>query len=167
MLDHAITSFDHVRLPANSMLGDLEKPANMRLQYLSAIHRLGNGALALSLWIIPFLKCAVYCVGRYSQRRTVQEGAGGKRVPIISFRTQQLPILHCLAHIAVMDAFTDWATDQHSNNAALHPGTRHGLAVILKALFLHNGQSSLANLTERSGAQGMYPHNQMSAFEVG
>ncbi|KAJ5100409.1 acyl-CoA oxidase [Penicillium angulare] len=147
------------------LIADLRKPANLRVQYLAAIHRLGTGALALSLWVIPFLKCAVYVVGRYSQRRTVQEGAGGKRVPIISFRTQQLPILHCLAQIAVMDAFADWATDQHSNNKALHPGIKHGLAVILKAVFLQNGQASLANLIERSGAQGMYPHNQMAAFE--
>ncbi|KAJ5648804.1 acyl-CoA oxidase [Penicillium longicatenatum] len=31
--------------------------------------------------------------------------------------------------------------------------------------FFHNGQKSLANLIERSGAQGMYSHNQIAAFE--
>ncbi|OJJ67568.1 hypothetical protein ASPBRDRAFT_660813 [Aspergillus brasiliensis CBS 101740] len=142
MLDHGLTSFDNV-----------------------PIHRLGTGALALSLWVIPFLKCAAYCVGRYSQRRTVQAGVRGERVPIISFRAQQLPILHSLAHIAVMEPFSEWITDVYSTDTSLHPGAKHGLGVILKAVFLQNGQWSLANLIERSGAQGVYPHNQMAAFE--
>ncbi|OQE88305.1 hypothetical protein PENNAL_c0017G11826 [Penicillium nalgiovense] len=166
MLDHALTSFHHVRLPATSMLGELARPANLRDQYLSAIDRLGTGALALSLWIIPFLKCATFIVGSYSQRRTVQQGAKGERAPIISFRTQQLPIMHSLAQIAVMKSFADWLTGVYSNDVSLHPGARRGLGVILKILFIFNGQGSLANLIERSGAQGMYPHNQLAAFEV-
>ncbi|KAJ5924134.1 acyl-CoA oxidase [Penicillium verhagenii] len=156
MLDHSLTSFQHVRLPAEAMLGDLAMPSNMRDQYLSAINRLGNGALALSLWIIPFLKCATFVVGKYSQSRTVQQGMRGGRVPIISFRTQQLPILHALAQIAVMEAFADWITDLYSTDVSLHPAAKDGLG---------NGQGSLANLIERSGAQGVYPHNQMAAFE--
>ncbi|PYH31550.1 acyl-CoA oxidase [Aspergillus neoniger CBS 115656] len=124
VLDRSLTSFDNVHLPTNAMLGELAMPADMRAQYLSAIHRLGTGALALSLWIIPFLKCAAYCVGKYSQRRTVQA------------------------------------------DNSLHPGAKHGLGVIIKAVFLQNGQWSLANLIERSGAQGVYPHNQMATFEV-
>ncbi|CAG8266986.1 unnamed protein product [Penicillium nalgiovense] len=166
MLDHALTSFHHVRLPATSMLGELARPANLRDQYLSAIDRLGTGALALSLWIIPFLKCATFIVGSYSQRRTVQQGAKGERAPIISFRTQQLPIMHSLAQIAVMKSFADWLTGVYSNDVSLHPGARRGLGVILKILFIFNRQGSLANLIERSGAQGMYPHNQLAAFEV-
>jgi acyl-CoA oxidase len=166
MLDHALTSFQHVRLPANSMLGELAKPDNLRDQYLSTIGRLGTGALALSLWMIPFLKCATFIVGSYSQRRTVQQGAKGERAPIISFRTQQLPIMHSLAQIAVMKPFADWLTDVFSNDVSLHPGARHGLGVILKNVFLFNGQGSLASLIERSGAQGMYPHNQLTTFEV-
>ncbi|PWY71235.1 acyl-CoA oxidase [Aspergillus eucalypticola CBS 122712] len=166
VLDHSLTSFDNVHLPANAMLGELAMPADMRAQYLSAIHRLGTGALALSLWIIPFLKCAAYCVGKYSQRRTVQAGVHGERVPIISFRTQQLPILHSLAQIAVMEPFSDWITHLYSTDNSLHPGAKHGLGVIIKAVFLQNGQWSLANLIERSGAQGVYPHNQMATFEV-
>ncbi|GKZ86670.1 hypothetical protein AnigIFM56816_002082 [Aspergillus niger] len=166
MLDHGLTSFDNVHLPANAMLGELAMPADMRTQFLSAIHRVGIGALALSLAIIPYLKCATYCVGRYSQRRTVQAGVRGERIPIISFRTQQLPILHSLAQIAVMEAFADWITNRYSTDSALHPGAKHGLGVILKATFLQNGQWSLANLVERSGAQGLYPHNQMVSFET-
>ncbi|KAJ5757328.1 acyl-CoA oxidase [Penicillium nucicola] len=166
MLDHSLTSFDQVRLPPSAMLGKLEMPANLRNQFLSSISRLGTGALALSLWIIPFLKCSVYTVGTYSQNRTVQQGARGKRAPIISFRTQQIPILHTLARIAVMEAFADWMTDLYSNRQyAYHPDARHGLAVIVKCLFIQNGQSSLKDLIERSGAQGVYPHNQMTAFE--
>lgn len=167
MLDHALTSFDHVRLPAGSMLGDLAKPLNERDQYLHAIQRLSTGTLALTLWILPFLKCATFIAGRYSQKRTVQQGIRGTRAPILHFRTQQLPILHAVAQVAVIEAYANWATDEFSNNKSLHPGTRYGLSVILKNVMIFDGQKSLGNLMERSGAQGMYPHNQMATFEVG
>jgi hypothetical protein len=42
---------------------------------------------------------------------------------------------------------------------------QHGLGDIFKAVFLYNGQGNLANLIERSGAQGVYPHNQMVTLE--
>ncbi|KAL4895629.1 hypothetical protein BDV59DRAFT_211270 [Aspergillus ambiguus] len=164
MLDHGLTAFENVHLPPGAMLGDLEKPANLRNQYLSSIDRLSIGAMCLSLWMIPFLRCAAFIVGKYSQRRTVQQGINGERAPIISFRTQQLPILHAVAQVAVMEAFTDWVTWKY-NDPSLHPAARHGLGVVGKALFLQNTQGSLSNLIERSGAQGMYPHNQMGAME--
>ncbi|KAL5359067.1 acyl-CoA oxidase [Aspergillus floccosus] len=163
-LDHGLTSFEDVYLPPSALLGDLAKPTNMRDQFLSAIHRLTTGALCVSLWTIPFLKCASFIVGKYSQNRTVQQGIHGERAPILSFRTQQLPVLHAVAQVAVMEPFALWVTEQY-NDLSLHPAAKHGLAVIVKAVFLQNSQGSLSDLIERSGAQGMYPHNQMGAFE--
>ncbi|PWY70922.1 acyl-CoA oxidase [Aspergillus heteromorphus CBS 117.55] len=164
MLHHDLTSFSHVHLPSTALLGKIARPSNMRDQYLSSIHRLSVGAIVLSLWVIPFLKCAAYVVGKYSQHRTVQQGVRGERVPIITFRTQQLPITHALAEAAVLEPFADWIAAQH-RSPSLSPATKHGLSVILKVIFLQNGRGSLSELIERSGAQGMFPDNELIKLE--
>ncbi|PLB43760.1 acyl-CoA oxidase [Aspergillus steynii IBT 23096] len=165
MLDYSLTSFNHVRIPGPSMLGDFTKPTNMRTSYLSTIQRIGTGTLALNIWIATFLKGAVYIAGKYSLSRTVQQGLHGERTPIMSFRTQHLPILHALAHIAVLEPFADWVED-HYVDESLHPEVRHGLGAILKAMSLQVGQGSLANLSERIGARGAFIHNQIREMEA-
>lgn len=165
MLDFCITSFDHVQLPRSAMLGDLTKPANMRTGYLSAIQRIGTGTLALSIWITTFLKGAVYIAGKHTLSRTVQQGLHGKRTPIMSFRTQHRPILRTLAQIAVLEPFADWVENSYVDKS-LHPKSRDGLGVILKAIAVQLGQGSLANLCERIGARGAFIHNQLMEMEV-
>ncbi|GJP96016.1 hypothetical protein CBS115989_3982 [Aspergillus niger] len=165
LLDFVLTAFDHVHLPSTAMLGDLARPSNMRDQYLTAIDRLSTGALIVSLWVIPFLKGAAFTVGRYSQRRTVQEGLQGERVPIISFRTQQLPIAHALAEVAVLAPFADWVIKQHKSHT-IGPGLKHALSIILKVVFLQHGSESLKQLNERSGSRGMFPINGLAEMET-
>ncbi|OQD99089.1 hypothetical protein PENSOL_c007G03857 [Penicillium solitum] len=163
-LDHSITSFNQVRLPSTAMLGSPRKPANMRTQFLMATNRLGFGTLALSLSAIPGLRCATFIVGKYSLRRTVV-GPEGSPKPIISFRTQQLPILHALAETAVMEPFANWITTKFSDTS-LDFSVRHGLAVIFKGAVLQYTQKSFANLLERCGAQGVFMHNQLVEMEA-
>ncbi|GCB20523.1 acyl-coenzyme A oxidase-like protein [Aspergillus awamori] len=165
LLDFVLTTFDHVHLPPTAMLGDLARPSNMRDQYLTAIDRLSTGALIVSLWVIPFLKGAAFTVGRYSQRRTVQEGLQGERVPIISFRTQQLPIAHALAEVAVLAPFADWVIKQQKS-PSIGPGLKHALSIILKVVFLQHGSESLKQLNERSGSRGMFPINGLMEMET-
>ncbi|OJJ77873.1 hypothetical protein ASPBRDRAFT_167151 [Aspergillus brasiliensis CBS 101740] len=164
LLDHVLTTFDHVHLPSTAMLGDLAKPSNMRDQYLTTIDRLSTGALTVSLWVVPFLKSAAFIVGKYSQHRTVQEGLHGPRVPIISFRTQQLPVAHALAEAAVLEPFADWVIERR-RSPSISPGLNNALSVILKVVFLQHGSESLKQLNERIGARGMYPINGLLEME--
>lgn len=163
-VDHAITYFDHVRLPAAALLGSLEKPADLRQNFLSVIWRVGVGSLALSTLSITAMKASVYVAGRYSLRRTVT-GANGAPMPIIAFRTQQLPIFHTLAQAAVLDAYSKDAAGQFVN-PDLDPRVRHGIAATLKAVMLQHCQSSLYSLAERCGAQGLFEHNQIIESQV-
>ncbi|PYI11763.1 acyl-CoA dehydrogenase NM domain-like protein [Aspergillus sclerotiicarbonarius CBS 121057] len=144
-LDHALTSFNKVSLPADAMLGSLAKPAQMRQHFLALIHRVGVGALSANLVLVPGLKLAT-------------------RVPIISFRTQQLPILHALAHTAMIQPF---ATELISRfcDSTNSPSDRQAIGVICKAVFIQHGQQSFASLIERCGAQGMFDHNQLFNLE--
>ncbi|PYH37404.1 acyl-CoA oxidase [Aspergillus neoniger CBS 115656] len=165
LLDFVLTSFDHVHLPSTAILGDLARPSNMRDQYLTAVDRLSTGTLTVSLWTIPFLKGAAFTVGKYSQRRTVQEGLHGKRVPIISYRTQQLPIAHTLAEVAVLDPFADWVIEQRGS-PSISPGLKHALSIILKVVFVQHGSESLKQLNERSGSRGLFPTNGLMEMET-
>ncbi|KAB8212906.1 acyl-CoA oxidase [Aspergillus novoparasiticus] len=153
VLDHSITSFNQVRLPSNAILGDLKSPVNMRDNFLDAISRVNTGGMALLLCIIPFLKCTAFTVGLYRER-----------VPILFFRTQQLPVLHTFSQLAVMEAFAEWATTRY-NDSSVSAVTRRALSVILKVLFLYYRKASLSDLIERCGAQGMFPHNQLAQLE--
>lgn len=156
-IDHSVTTFNHVRLPSSALLGSLEKPRNMRDHFLSVIGRVTVGTLGLSSVMIPVLKRSVYVAGKYSIRRHVQ-GNDGKPTPIISFRTQQRPILHTLAQIAVFEPYTKKCIRQF-----MQPGTkatvRHGVAATLKAVLNSATQSSLYSLAERCGAQGLFEYN--------
>ncbi|CAG7994734.1 unnamed protein product [Penicillium salamii] len=157
MVDHSITMFNHVYLPRSSLLGSIEPPSNDRQNFLTVISRISVGTLAISMAMIPILKRCAFVAGKYSLRRHIR-GPTGSQIPIITFRTQQAPILHVLASIAVFGA---WATDctQKFCDTKLETPVRHGLATSFKAVLTKATQDTLYTLTERCGAQGLYEHN--------
>jgi len=81
-------------------------------------------------------------------------------VPIIRFRTQQLPILHAVAQTIVLDAYGKDAVRRFLQ-PNLDPRVRHGIAAALKAAMVQHCQSTLYALSERCGAQGLFEHNQI------
>lgn len=110
------------------------------------------------------MKVCVYVAGKYSLRRNVT-GPTNKPTPIISFRTQQLPILHTLAQIKVLEAYADSAWEQFMD-PGLSSDVRHGIATCLKAVMIQHLQASLYQLAERCGAQGLYEHNMIIQLQV-
>jgi acyl-CoA oxidase len=110
------------------------------------------------------MKASIYVAGRYSMRRKVT-GARGQPTPIISFRTQQLPILHALAQVFVLEAFAKDAAERFVARG-LDPRIRYGIAAVFKAVMVHHVQSSLFALAERCGAQGLFEENQIIASQV-
>jgi acyl-CoA oxidase len=136
----------------------------MRQNFLRVIWRVGVGSIALSTLAVPAIKVSAYVAGKYSLRRTVT-GADGKPMPIINFRTQQLPILHALAQSKVLEAYAKeaitWFTEPE-----LPFLVKLGVATTLKAVMVHSTQSCLYALAERCGAQGLYQYNQIIEYQV-
>jgi len=163
-VDHAITYFDHVHLPKEALLGSIEMPADFRTNFLKVIWRVTVGSLALSNLTVTTIRASSYIVGRYSIRRTVT-GPGGKLIPIITFRTQQLPVFHALAQSFVLDAYGKDAAREFSS-PDLDPRVRYGIAASLKAVMVLHCQSSLYSLAERCGAQGLFEHNQIIQLQL-
>ncbi|KAH9941951.1 acyl-CoA dehydrogenase NM domain-like protein [Amylocystis lapponica] len=163
-VDHAVTSFNHVRLPSTAILGSLAKPADLRATFIAAIWRVSVGSLALATLGIPFLSVNTYVAARYSLRRTTT-GPDGVQVPIMSFRTQQLPIMHAIAQIEVMKAHKQVAIELY-RDTSLDPRVRSGVAAAAKASMTEHTCTSLALLSERLGANGVFEHNGVMQSEL-
>ncbi|KAI1758437.1 acyl-CoA dehydrogenase/oxidase C-terminal [Xylaria castorea] len=158
-IDHASTSFRHVPLPANALLGHLHgSPEDERKYFMRAIHRVTVGTLCLSTSNATVLRVSGCIAGRYSAKRRV--GAPNS-VPILSFSTQYGPIARTLAHAVVFDKYAIEAMQLFIANAG-KPDMENVIASIFKATVLDYTQKALSELVDRCGWQGLYAHNQIS-----
>lgn len=159
-LDHAITTFEHVRLSPNALLGSISKPKDERGAFLQLIRRVSIGTLSLSISGISVIKLGTHIAALYSQRRMVAAADGRGRVPIMSFSTQQRPILDGWVHGIVLESYARWTVKEFMNPHS-NPPVQHALATIFKAT-ITRASRLLNNLLERCGWQGLFPYNQIS-----
>ncbi|KAI5918420.1 hypothetical protein F4810DRAFT_692267 [Camillea tinctor] len=160
-LDHAVTSFNHVRLSKAALLGSPARPKDERAAFLNHIWRVSVGTLVLSQFNIPAMRQSAYIVARYSQRRHVAGGSKpGDRVPILSFATQYRPIVGALAQASVYEAFSQEAVARFKD-ASLPMTVRHGVVTCFKAAITPAAQGAMNELADRCGWQGLYSHNQV------
>ncbi|KAF4618229.1 hypothetical protein D9613_011551 [Agrocybe pediades] len=164
-MGYCITSFDHVQLPLSALLGELEPTINPRIHFLSEIWRIGIGSVCLTSAVIPSLKVAAYITAQYSRRRMISDPRGGM-VPIISFRTQQAPILYALVQAIVLEAFfkdiRQYFTDRSLDNIT----QRNAFSTIFKAIAIAHWRKTSMNLADRCGAQGLFQHNEIVALQM-
>ncbi|KAI1140098.1 putative acyl-CoA oxidase [Hypoxylon sp. FL0543] len=159
-LDHAMTTFNHVHLSADSLLGPLNQKADKRTDFFEQIWRVSVGTLSISLWNVPALYQCAFIAGTYSYRRHVAGSAPGQRVPIISFSTQYRPILGALAQASVFDAFADEAINLF-RDPTVNPLVRHGIATCFKVTVTLATQKALNELADRCGWQGLFAYNRI------
>ena len=107
-VDHAITTFTHVRLPPNALLGDLGDVPDKRAHFFECIERIGVGTLAVSFSAVPALLVSCYVAAAYSKRRFIT--SAGRKIPVIAIRTQLLPILRGLAFLFHSKMGGSWMT---------------------------------------------------------
>ncbi|THH32194.1 hypothetical protein EUX98_g1989 [Antrodiella citrinella] len=164
-LDFAITTFNRVHLPSTAFLGvSLDKPDNVQLLLHSYLWRIGLGTGILPIHGINGLAFIATIGADYSYRRHVQ-GKGPEKVPIISFRTQQLPLLHSIAAAHVFKAWQP-AVIKVLMSDEMDPRSRHGMGVVFKATVSRMITTIAREVGERIGAQGLFGHNFISQLEV-
>lgn len=168
-LDFSITRFDHVLVPhtalVTSNLEDCSLPESPLRAWWDEVWRIPVGTMAIAAFTIPALKAVSFIAGKYSMHRSLT-GKGAGPIPIISFRTQQWPILHAVATGLVVDNWYS-ITASESANESLDSRIRHGLAVVVKTTVCRHVQRCISEVAERCGAQGTFEHNFMARFEVG
>lgn len=164
-LDFSITSFHSVRLPDSSLLGPgLEAPSRPLDAWWNEVWRLPIGTLGVCGPFIQAIKQAAYIGGTYSRYRTVLR-KGSSPIPIISFPTQQWPILQATAISFVAEAWFK-ATAGLMNDSQIDSRVRHGLAVTVKATVVRHFQRCLEDVAERCGALGTFEDNYMAGIMV-
>ncbi|KAJ7497731.1 acyl-CoA dehydrogenase NM domain-like protein [Mycena latifolia] len=167
---HTITTFNRVVIPATFFGGDMNSTLSPRIQFLASIWRLGIGSATMAALAIPALRVSTYIVATYAKRRTVMDSMGNV-VPILSFRTTQVPILRALCQSAALEAMYKWMRPHFSStdNNALSSRVleiRNGLATVFKTITLRHYRDSSISLTDRLGAQGLFIENQTVSLEM-
>jgi acyl-CoA oxidase len=66
-VDHSITYFNHVCLPRAALLGNLDKPTDLRQNFLSVNWRVGVGSLILSTVSIPVTLAQVFVLEAFAK----------------------------------------------------------------------------------------------------
>jgi acyl-CoA oxidase len=135
-----------------------------RSLFMASIFRVAVGSVALTLVTVSNLQLVVTIGARYSLRRTVL-GSSESPIPIIRFRTQQIPIFTGLAQAYVLRAFEAWAVKSFRERKE-DLRVRHGIAACFKVAAVQICQAANLAISDRCGAQGLFEHNQMSVLHV-
>ncbi|KAH7079824.1 hypothetical protein FB567DRAFT_552213 [Paraphoma chrysanthemicola] len=165
-LDHAITTFNHVRLDRVDLLGELDGAGDKRRSFLSQIHRVSVGGLALSLVNIPATKAGAYLCYTFSKGRTVINPKTAKPTSILAFPTQYGPIISAVAHAIVMESAARFFIGIYQKKGVPEM-LRQALVCIFKATITYSTQRHLSDLTDRCGWRGLFAHNKIAEMQLG
>ncbi|KAH8898182.1 acyl-CoA dehydrogenase NM domain-like protein [Thozetella sp. PMI_491] len=161
-LDHAITSFNHVRLEPSALLGTVKEARDPRREFLSQIWRVSVGTLTISLSNVAMLRNCAYIAWKFSQDRLVsKDSAGGGQISTLQFSTQFRPILAAAVQAAVFDAYGT-ETASLFRDQTLGFEVRHALATIFKATIIEAAQPIVGELADRCGWRGLFAFNQIA-----
>ena len=144
------------------MLGTSESVP--RFTFMTSISQVAVGSVAITTVAVSNLQLLVMIGARYSLRRTVL-GSSESPIPIISFRTQQIPIFTGLAQAYVLHAFEAWTVKlfrEHEEDLRV----RHGIAACFKVAAVQICQAANLAISDHCGAQGLFEYNQMSVLHV-
>ncbi|KAJ6480441.1 acyl-CoA dehydrogenase NM domain-like protein [Mycena sanguinolenta] len=159
--------FARLFLPSWACLGSLRKSKNAKSAFQAAIWRVSIGGIAIGALAIPVVAVSAYIAGRYSLNRRVISPHTGESMPIIEFRTQQLPIFHALAQSFVMQAFMNGSTIlKQFSDFTVDAAVRAGIAAACKTVMTMHVQESCTQLSDRIGAQGLFGHNQIINLQL-
>ncbi|KAK7583003.1 hypothetical protein V3481_012297 [Fusarium oxysporum f. sp. vasinfectum] len=110
---------------------------------------------------ISAIKVGTRVAAVYIERRTITAPDGPVPGEIMSFSTQQRPIVEGWVQGKVLYAFARWTIGMRPN---LSDATQHALATIFKATVMKASQI-LRPVTERCGWQGLCAYNQISELD--
>ena len=164
LVDYSMTTFRNVHLAENAFLGvSLEKPKDKRTLLHKYIWRIPVGTSAIGMPAVVSCKMMACIASDYSFRRHI--GGQKDKMPIISFRTQSLPVLYS---VAISHVFSAWMP----RVAAFYMDKRNdfetwtSLGVVFKATVNRLVAQATRDLGERLGAQGLFPQNHLGVLEV-
>lgn len=164
-IDHAVTTFAHVKVDRDCLLGSIERVESERQSFFEQIHRVSVGGLAISLCNVPALKACAYLAATFSQQRMVISPSTRVPVPIMSFPTQYGPIISTMAQAAVMETMGHFAIGAFMMPKIPEP-LKHAIVCVFKATVTQAAQRHLTELTDRCGWRGLFAFNRISEMQL-
>jgi acyl-CoA oxidase len=173
-LDNGLTWFDNVKIPRrNLLLGDMGeftedgtfRPliANPRRRFLHTMSRIQPGRICVSSAAMSAGRAAVYIALRYSTRR-LTNAPGRKAVPIIEYRSHQVPLFTALAKVYAGTFLLNHAKRRYVERNGEISADLNELISITKALCTWEMTHVVGVCRERCGAQGMFSVNRIADF---
>ncbi|KAF9057220.1 acyl-CoA dehydrogenase/oxidase [Panaeolus papilionaceus] len=165
---HCLTSFNHLHLPASSLLGSLSKPTDLRIAFFDSISRVISGTISMGVFAVSAIRIAAYIAAKYSLRRHVIDASSSNTLkprskPIMSYSTQYTPVLSAIAQALVLRVFTERCTALF---VSAQGEERHFVAAVVKTLTVRTASAVLLELGDRCGAQGLMEVNQLGVLHA-
>ena len=164
-MEHCLTYFNHVRLPATALLSGLQKSKAPREEFFNNMYRVISGTISMGALGVSSMRIASYVAAKYSLRRHVMDTFTKLARPIISFSTQYTTIISAIAQSLVFRFFSDYCHNLFVK--ANNPTMRHFIAAVMKTTTMRAAHAIIINLGDRCGAQGLAEVNQMAVLHVG
>ena len=133
------------------------------MAFLQSIWRIGVGSITLGSIGDPASKLDTTSSALYSLCRVV--GYGTKRVPILHFCTQQIPVVTAIAQSYVSEAYQKWAAKSFPD-VEQDMRVLHDIATCFKVVAVQQTQCISLSISERCGAQGIQSDNMMTNMRV-
>ncbi|CAA7265294.1 unnamed protein product [Cyclocybe aegerita] len=162
---HALTYFNHARIPASALLSRLNRSDDPRDSYFNDITGAMRGGLCLGTIAVSSMHIVSYIGAQYSLRRHVEDASTKQLRPIISFSTQYIPVLTAIAQTLVFDSYAREAVNLFgiaAFNDDIHK--QHFVSVVFKTGAVRRAQAISLELGERCGTQGLMEVNQISVL---
>lgn len=176
-VDHCLTSFDRVRLPASALLtGDhgrlgpdgstVSGPGSRRKRFLRSIGRVTEGKLCMSAAGVGASRAALAIAVRYAGLRRISGTSAGSRVPLSAHRSHTDRLLAACATAYATTFLHRAATRAWAGHAPEDRARAERLVAVTKAWNTWRTRDVLVECRERCGAQGLFPANGLAELPL-
>ncbi|WNI17072.1 acyl-CoA dehydrogenase [Actinacidiphila sp. ITFR-21] len=184
-VDHCLTAFDQVLLPADALLaaghGSLDPDGTFRStlgsprkRFLRSIARVTTGKLCMSAAALGGTRTALTVAVRYGHLRHIGGGRKGERVPLFAHHSHAAPLTRALAaayamtawHREVVAAWCSQVRDGGFGGEAAERETVEREIAVAKGWITWRCRDLTTEARERCGAQGLLEVNGISERAV-
>lgn len=184
--DNAVTSFNHVRLPAecllhsplsdpNNPLAEPSPPLDRDRRYAAAVRRIRTGKVSLAASSVAQGRAATAIAVRFASHRQ-SIGMGGSRVHLLEHRVHQARLLDAVADTYAMSFLVNAAIRSESEVSrrelageeltGAERDAAHNQASLVKYLSTRTMERVLRGTALLCGAQGMFNVNRITQYQA-
>ncbi|WP_241778518.1 acyl-CoA oxidase, partial [Streptomyces sp. AcH 505] len=177
-VDHCLTSFDHVFVGRDALLGGAQgrlgadggfssAQRNRRRRFLASIGRVTPGKLSMSACAVGSARTTLALAVRYGGNRLISGSRAADRIPVIAHRTHHGPLVEALATVFAMTLLHRTALAAWESHTEKTKAEAERLVAVAKGWITWQARDIILECRERCGAQGLLETNGMTDLMAG